>query len=30
MGIRVKVGEELEISLGIGEMLVSKNGTPSG
>jgi len=30
MGMKVKVGEELEISLGIGETLVSKNGTPSG
>jgi site-specific DNA recombinase len=29
VGMRVKVGEELEISLGIGEPLVSKNGTPS-
>ena len=31
MGMKVKVGEEgLEITLGIGEPIVSKNGTPSG
>jgi len=29
VGMTVKVGEELEISLGIGEALVSRNGTPS-
>ena len=29
-GMKVKVGEELEISLGIGETLASKNSTPSG
>jgi hypothetical protein len=29
VGMKVKVGEELEISLGIGETLVSKTNTPS-
>jgi len=30
VGMKVKVGDELEISLGIGEPIVSENGTPSG